>query len=145
MAFTDEVTTADVHDVVAAAHGRCAAIPPVTVSVGPLAGSAGAVRFSVGPHHPIRQIRAATQAAIVEVLGSQALPTPATPFVPHVSIAYNNTPANAQPVIEQVAALRPLGTVTVEVRAIDLVELRRDGATYAWSPFATVPLTGHTG
>jgi 2'-5' RNA ligase len=142
VAFIDQITTGDARVVAAAARERYADMPPVTTTIGPLAGSAGAVRFSAGPHRPLRRIRSVARAAIVAVRGTDADSAPAADFIPHVSIAYNNTPIGAQPIIEQVATLRSLAPVTVQIRAVDLVELRRDGPSYVWSPVVTVPLTG---
>lgn len=140
--FTDQITTADAHAVAAAAREQYAAMPPVTTTIGPLAGSAGAVRFSAGPHQPLRRIRNTARTAVAEVLGTDAVSAPAADFVPHVSIAYNNTSVDAELIIEHVATLRTLATTTVQIDAVDLVELRRDGPSYVWGTVATVPLAG---
>jgi hypothetical protein len=49
-----------------------------------------AVRFSTGPHQPLRCVRKTARAAIAAVRGTDAVSAPATDFVPHGSIAYNN-------------------------------------------------------
>jgi len=144
VAFTDQITAADAHAVAAAARERYVSMPQVATTIGPLAGSAGAVRFSAGPHHPLRRIRSIARAAVAEVRGDDALSAPASDFVPHVSIAYNNTAVDARPIIEHVATLRTLATATAQIDAIDLVELRRDGPSYVWSSVATVSLPGPT-
>lgn len=140
--FTDEITPATAHAVAAAARDRYAALPPFAATVGPLAGSAGAVRFSAGPHQPFHRLRDTAIDAVAQVRGLDAVPARTADFLPHVSIAYNSTATDAMPIIEQVAALRSLEPVTVPVEAVDLVELRRDGRAYAWRLIATAPLTG---
>ncbi len=142
VAFTDEISISDAHAIADAAHDRYAALPVVTAMVGPLAGSSGAVRFSVGPHQPLRRIRETARDAIAQVRGADAVPARATDFVPHVSIAYNSRPTEARPIIQQVAMLRSLESVMVRIGAIDLVELRRDGRQYVWERIISVPLGG---
>lgn len=142
IAFTDELSLGAAHAVAVAARDQYAALPAVTTTVGPLAGSTGAVRFSVGPHQPLRRIREVARAAIAYVRGTDAVAGRATDFVPHVSIAYNSRPIEARPIIEQVAMLRSLGSVTARIGAVDLVELRRDDRRYVWEPIVSVPLDG---
>src|SRR6266511_643176 len=118
-AFTDEMTPNQVADMVGAASMRCAAIPPPTLQIGPLAGSAGAVRFSVGPHAPLHEIRSAVRSAVADVRDTRTVPGRKTDFIPHVSIAYSNAVTSAQPVIERVAALRSTGCVAADIHAVD--------------------------
>ncbi|ROO51175.1 2'-5' RNA ligase [Micromonospora sp. Llam0] len=138
LAFTDEVSP----DVVAAAvnevRRRCADFPAIPVEVGPLAGSPGAVRLSVGPPEPLRGLRHLIRESIAEVCGPAALPERASRFVPHVSIAYHNTPADARPLIQRAASLRHLPPVATVIQSVDLVELRRDGHQYITSKLAEV-------
>ena len=139
--FTDQLTPAEARTVAEAARPRCAALAPLRLTIGPLAGSAGAVRFSVGPHAPVVRVRAAVRAAIADVYGDHAVPARSTPFIPHASIAYNNTPTSAEPTVRCVAALRSLRPVTVCVETVDLVELRREHHRYTWHTVAAIPLS----
>jgi 2'-5' RNA ligase len=141
-AFTDEVSKHTALAIADAAAEACAAIPPLVVRVGPLAGSAGAVRFSAGPHPPICHVRNAVRGAIVNVRGKSALPEDGKTFIPHVSIAYSNASVPAAALILRVAALRALGSVTARIAAVCLVELRREGRSYAWETVARVALGG---
>ncbi|WTY50986.1 2'-5' RNA ligase family protein [Micromonospora sp. NBC_01412] len=135
--FTDEVPAAQLDQIVAAARRRLEGLSPFSLRVGPLAGSAGAVRFSAGPHPPVRSVRQALRRALAEVRGERAVPARATEFVPHVSIAYNNTPTDAAPVIDLVASLRSVASVTTAIHSVELVELRREPRSYAWDVLAT--------
>ncbi|WP_018547795.1 2'-5' RNA ligase family protein [Streptomyces sp. LaPpAH-108] len=106
----------------------------------PLAGSRGAVRLTVAPWLPVL----ALHAALGEAMTSRDL-TPQKPtalFRPHLSLAYNNRPRLAAPVIESVTALRDLPPVDLHVREVQLVELRREGRSYRWEVVKSLPLDG---
>lgn len=104
----------------------------------PLAGSRGAVRFSVSPWGPLVRLHAALlQAGRAEGI------TPSKPTAllrPHLSIAYNNRRRDARPVVDAVASLRSLSAVHADVAEVHLVELRRDGVTYRWDVLESLPL-----
>lgn len=140
VSFTDEITSSQALAVAAAATGRCASIRPFAATVGPLTGSANSVFLSVGPHRPFHLLRHAVVAATAHVRGAGAVPDHPTTFDPHVSIAYNRRPTVAKPVIEQVATVRSIPPVVVQVETVSLVELRRDDHTYLWRLIAAVPL-----
>ncbi|MGW4735185.1 2'-5' RNA ligase family protein [Streptomyces shenzhenensis] len=107
----------------------------------PLAGSRGAVRFSLSPWTPLVRLHAALHA-----LGRRAgVPGGAatTAFRPHLGIQYNNCRRPAGPVIDSVACLRALPPVHLEITSVDLVELRQTTGTpraYCWTVVRTVPL-----
>ncbi|MGW0883244.1 2'-5' RNA ligase family protein [Streptomyces sp. NPDC002671] len=104
----------------------------------PLAGSRGAVRFSLSPWRPLVGLHAALSA-----LGEQAgVPggKPTSTFRPHLGVAYNNAERAAAPVIDVVSQLRSLAPVVLDVSSLDLVELRRHGRSYRWETIRTLPL-----
>ncbi|RKR88394.1 2'-5' RNA ligase superfamily protein [Micromonospora pisi] len=136
VAFTDEIQPAVVDAIAAVAAGKYALVPPATITVGPLAGSPGAVRFSAGPHAPIVAVRKIARAAI----GYIHLAERTTAFVPHVSIAYSNSSHPAAAIIEQVASLRHADVAVVEVTSVELVELRREERAYAFDVLHSLPL-----
>ncbi|MFI5812633.1 2'-5' RNA ligase family protein [Streptomyces sp. NPDC051643] len=105
----------------------------------PLAGSRGAVRLSLGPWQPLLRLHAALTGAVRST--SQAPTKPTAVFRPHLSLAYNNRPRPAAPVVDVVAGLRSLPGVEIQVRDVQLVELRREGRTYCWDVLKSVPLT----
>ncbi|WFE21923.1 2'-5' RNA ligase family protein [Solwaraspora sp. WMMD937] len=140
LAFTDEVSPDLAAAVADHVRQRCIDLPAIPVEIGPLTGSPGAIRFSVGPLEPIRRLRDLIRESIAEVLGAAALPERASRFVPHVSIAYHNTPADAQPLIQRAASLRNLPPVATVIQSVDLVELHRDGHQYIASKYAEVLL-----
>ncbi|KAF3470112.1 2'-5' RNA ligase family protein [Streptomyces sp. Tu 3180] len=104
----------------------------------PLAGSRGAVRLTVAPWAPVL----ALHVALSESMTSLGL-TPGKPtalFRPHLSLAYNNRPRPAAPIIEAVTTLRDLPAVDLHVREVQLVELRREDRAYRWDVVKSVPL-----
>jgi 2'-5' RNA ligase len=130
VAFTDQISAADLDAVTDTAIHQLAGHTPFTLTVGPIAGSPGAVRFSVRPWEPVVRLREALLDAITLVLGPAAVSTSA--FRPHVGIAYCNQPTDAEPVISAVAPLRALPPAHVTIATASLVELRRDDRTYRW-------------
>ncbi|MFE2726322.1 2'-5' RNA ligase family protein [Kitasatospora sp. NPDC059327] len=100
------------------------------IAAHPLAGSQGAVRFTLAPWRPLVELHAA-----LAVCGREAgLPggRRTSSFRPHLSIAYNPSVRPAQPVIDQVSRLREIPPVPLEITGVDLVELRRETREYRW-------------
>ncbi|MFV2125229.1 2'-5' RNA ligase family protein [Micromonospora sp. LOL_013] len=140
LAFTDEVSPDVAAAVVNEVRRRCVDFPAIPVEIGPLAGSPGAVRLSVGPPEPVSRLRDVIRDSIAEVRGPAALPERASRFAPHVSIAYHNAAADALPLIQRVASLRHLPPAATVIQSVDLVELRREGHQYVASIQAEVLL-----
>ncbi|MEU2516593.1 2'-5' RNA ligase family protein [Streptomyces syringium] len=109
-----------------------------SISAHPLAGSRGAVRFSLTPWTPLIRLHAALTAVghAAGVPGGK----PTAGFRPHLGVGYSNRDQDARPVIDTVAQLRTLPPVPLEVTAVDLVELRRQGTVYRWDVVTSVPL-----
>jgi 2'-5' RNA ligase len=116
-------------DICTAAREPIGRLAPIRLSVGPLAGSAGAVRFSVTPWEGLFQLRR----SLTEARLSAPNPPRDKGFRPHVSIAYNRRRRPAEPVTRAVGQLRHLPVVDITITAAELVELRRDGRAYRWN------------
>jgi 2'-5' RNA ligase len=116
-------------------------LAPFQVLAHPLAGSTGAVRFTLSPWTPLIRLHAE-----LSTIGRQSsVPggAPTTAFRPHLGIQYSNRDRPAGPVIESVARLRPLQPVPIEVTAVDLVELRRTDRpqrAYCWDVLHRITL-----
>jgi 2'-5' RNA ligase len=108
------------------------------LSVGPLAGSPGAVRFSVAPWRPLVELHAAL--AHANLRAGLDVGTPTARFRPHLGIAYCNRVRPAAPITEVVASQRSVTPVRAEVVSADLVELRREASTYKWEVLHRIPL-----
>ncbi|MFJ8752185.1 2'-5' RNA ligase family protein [Streptomyces sp. NPDC102441] len=125
---TTQVLPAQIQHLAALAEQRHLVSFPLAVH--PLAGSRGAVRFSVSPWTPLVQLH-----TVLSALGHKAgVPggSPSASFRPHLGIQYSNRDQRAEPVIESVAQLRPLAPVHLSITAVDLVELRRTERVYRW-------------
>ncbi|MFE7114470.1 2'-5' RNA ligase family protein [Streptomyces sp. NPDC057654] len=132
----DEVTPADLRRLV-----RLVSAMPLSafqVFAHPLAGSRGAIRFSLAPWTPLIRLHAAltTGARSTPVPGGK----PTASYRPHLGLAYNNIDRPAAPVIDAVEPLRSLPPVPLDVTHVALVELRREGPTYQWNTLRSVPL-----
>ncbi|WP_329453659.1 2'-5' RNA ligase family protein (plasmid) [Streptomyces sp. NBC_01724] len=108
----------------------------------PMAGSTGAIRFSVTPWTPLVELHAALHHAgqLAGVPGGK----PSSLFRPHLGILYNNRDRHAAPVIDAVALLRNRPSVALPIERVDLVELRREERTYRWRVLHSLALPGRS-
>lgn len=108
--------------------------------IGPLAGSSGALSFSVSPKSRLIELRSRLLTA-AHSAGFASDTSDADPFRPHVGIGYCNRTVDAAPIIEQVRVLRSLPPVDVCIRKLTLVELTRHERAYSWDVVSELPLT----
>ncbi|MFD0437285.1 2'-5' RNA ligase family protein [Streptomyces chartreusis] len=134
----DTVRAGQVDDLAQRARSAIGSSFPMTVH--PLAGSRGAVRFSITPWTPLIQLHAALS-ALGRSVGVQG-GTPTAAYRPHLGIAYNNCDRPAEPLIRRVSLLRDRPAITVVIGHVDLVELRREDRAYRWNLLHRVPLEG---
>lgn len=100
----DQVSTVQVERLVELAGGL--ADTAFSVLAHPLAGSRGAVRFSLTPWRDLIQLHASLSAINEEVRVPGGRPTQS--FRPHLGVAYNNADREASPVVDAVSRLRSL-------------------------------------
>lgn len=124
------VTDADVASRVARAREELRTFEAFDVIVGPLTGSGSAIRLSVVPWDRLLALHAV-------LIGRGTGPTR---FRPHLGIAYNNTERSAGPVIDAVRLIREIGPVSVRVKQVELVVVRREARAYRWDTVASVAL-----
>jgi 2'-5' RNA ligase len=129
---TAHVSSAQIQQL--AALTRQFPLEPFSVAAHPLAGSRGAVRFTLSPWTPLVRLHATLNelARRVGVPGGK----PTASFRPHLGIMYSNRDHPAGPVIEGVNRLRSLPPVCLDVTYVDLVELRRTDRprrAYCWN------------
>ncbi len=139
IAFTDQIDRHQATAVAQRARQRCAGIAPFDVEVGPLAGSTGAVRFTVTPWRKLTELQRELTAATQDVLGDLAVVDTAS-FRPHVTIAYVNSVIEPGEVQRRVERARQLSPVRARVPAACLVELRRDDQAYRHEAIEVIPL-----
>lgn len=139
IAFADETTPATIRAVAEAATPRIRRLAPLTLAIGPLAGSRGAIRFSVAPWSALQQLHHELTAATHDVIGDQCV-MDTNQFRPHVSVAYANTTVPVESLMPVVARSRLLPPVVTTVPSVALVELRREGRTYRYDVVAAVTM-----
>src|SRR4051812_2332921 len=105
LGWADEVSASRVEACLEAADQALATLRPFTMTVGPLAGSPGAVRLSVAPWGPLRRLQ--RELAALDTPDEQACEAAQT-FRPHVGIAYCNSDVPTGPLIDRVGKLRHL-------------------------------------
>lgn len=113
---------------------------PLRLLAHPMAGSRGAVRFTVTPWTGLVSLHAALARAGKRA-GVPGGPETAL-FRPHLGILYHNCDRPAGDLIQAVAALRDRAPVQVVVDAVRLVELRRQQRAYRWEILHEVALDG---
>lgn len=104
----------------------------------PMAGSRGAVRFTVTPWTELVTLHAALARAGADLGVPGGRPTEL--FRPHLGILYNNRVRPAAEPINGVAALRGRPPIEFMVGAVHLVELRREARAYRWDVLHEVAL-----
>jgi 2'-5' RNA ligase len=140
--FMDEVSESSIQAIEDAAERECQLLVPFACALGPLAGSAGAARFSATPWVPIFELRDVLRRATRSIL-PHALPDEG-PFRPHVGIGYSNTAAPAGPVIRAVESVRQFPSVTTVVTSAALVSLERQERAWLWDIRRKVELRGRS-
>jgi 2'-5' RNA ligase len=80
---------------------------------------------------PLTAIRSRIRQGIADVWGEARVPEPATPFRPHVSAAYVNTPGDPAPVRAVLNEAQP-EPVSVVIDSVSLIVLNRDHRMYEW-------------
>ncbi|MET7709022.1 2'-5' RNA ligase family protein [Micromonospora sp. NPDC005413] len=138
LGFTDEVTTSDIGAIVAETRRRCAGLPPLELSLGPVDPDAEGIGMLVRPWDRVEHLRATIRDAIGVVW--QTVPEAAEGFRPHVTIAYSGSEAPTAPIRDRLNAFRHQPSARVTIRQATLIALRREHRSYRWTTVATVPL-----
>ncbi|MBB5979822.1 2'-5' RNA ligase family protein [Kribbella solani] len=139
--FTDETERRTIDQIVEAARGRLAAIPPVDITIGPAQIDTEALKLPVQPVEALTGIRDAIRTAIADVRGEDNV-TESPDYRPHVSIGYTNTTGPARRAVESLARHTPR-TTQMTVEAVALIDLNRDHKMYQWTTVAEAQLGGH--
>ncbi|MEU6261762.1 2'-5' RNA ligase family protein [Saccharopolyspora shandongensis] len=100
---------------------------PFKLQIVPLAGSPGAVRFSVAPWSPLLELFVAVSAVSGHHHGD-----PLTVYRPHLSIAYSNREQHPERIQDAVRQARELPSTEATVSVLRLVELYRRDHQYRW-------------
>jgi 2'-5' RNA ligase len=138
--FTDDLSDATARVVARSAIAADSRPRPFDMVFGPLTGSRGAIRFSVGPWSPLLALHAFLAGVTRGELGERCAMDTAT-FRPHVSIAYAHTRIPAATVASRLRGWREVAGPTVRIDAVGLVCLERVERSYRYRTLERVPLS----
>ncbi|SFE22858.1 2'-5' RNA ligase [Actinopolyspora alba] len=138
LGYVDEVPVPTLRAAARAVGEHCRGIEPFRLQLIPLAGSPGAVRFSVAPWSPLLGVYRAVSTA-----SGYADIDPLRMYRPHVGIAYSNRVQSPEEIIRAVRRARELTPVEVTITELRLVELTRADHHYTWHVLERFPTTGN--
>jgi 2'-5' RNA ligase len=141
LGFTDEMARTEVHATADEASAACSLLAPFSLTIGPLTGSTGAVRFSVSPWSQLMELHRELTKATRAIRGARCV-METSQFRPHLSIAYANTTVPMASLLSCVEQLRTLPTENAVVSSVQLVELRREDRTYRFELLQSLRLAG---
>jgi 2'-5' RNA ligase superfamily len=137
VAFSDQISAAEVTMVTDAARSRLAAVDAPVITIGPAEVASEGIAYHINPVQALDPVRDAIRTAISDALGANRLLEDQA-WTAHISISYANT-TGAADIYE--AALAGHGeTVTVRVPAAQLILLNRGNHLYTWETVANLPL-----
>jgi 2'-5' RNA ligase len=132
--FTDEIRADDAERIAERARMTLADIRPCELQFGEIIVADEAIALPAEPSQPIHDMRAATRAAIGDVLGPDQVPEDPHRFRPHVSVAYITAGGPSEPYLAAVKAAAP-EPARVQVDRVDVIEMHRDRRMYEWPPW----------
>ncbi len=135
--FSDEVSDGELAAITGAVRDRLAAIPPVTVTLGPARVVAEGIVCDARPDGALTPVRNAIRAAIAEVRGTNRVPGEPG-WWPHVSVGYASAAVPAAPFEAALGGWNAVAAVTVST--VRLIRLGRDQRRYEWETRAIVAL-----
>lgn len=137
---TNEITTEQQSDMLAAASKLLADILPIDVALGRILYHPEAIAAEIQPASPLCQIRNAIQTATLDVTGREGHTEGPTKWLPHMTLAYSEANQPAEPIITALG--RELPTTEFTINAVNLVEQQGPERLWNWHPVGRVPLNG---
>jgi 2'-5' RNA ligase len=130
--FTDEIGPDALDAIAALTETLCADVGNFELTIGPVAASRGAVRFTVAPWRRLFEIYDAIESALHCVTGREPLSARES-FRPHVSVAYSRMRQDVGRIRSSISKYRNLPLVVFKGSRLELVELRRETSSYRWN------------
>lgn len=137
--YVDEVPVDKLDTAVATVIEHCQGASPFRLHMLPLAGSPGALRFSVAPWSPLLSLHRA-----VSVASGYDEVNPLTLYRPHVGVAYSNRVQAPGPFVAAAREARSLPSAEIAVTELRLVELYRADHQYQWRVLERLSFAGGT-
>ncbi|GAA4884400.1 2'-5' RNA ligase family protein [Pseudonocardia sp. C8] len=135
--YVDEVPVDKLDAAVEGVGEHCQGTSPFRLHLLPLAGSPGAVRFSVAPWSPLLALHRA-----VSVASGHDEVDPLTLYRPHVGIAYSSRAQDPRPFVVAAREAQTLPSAEIVINELRLVELYRADHQYRWRVLERFPFTG---
>ncbi|TDB95763.1 2'-5' RNA ligase family protein [Actinomadura sp. 7K534] len=137
---TNEITTEQQQDMLAAASELLAELPPVDVTLNRIFYHPEAIAAEVQPAGPLKQIRSAIQTATLKAVGREGHTEGPTQWIPHMTLAYSETEQPAEPLISALG--RELPTSEFTINAVILVAQQGPERLWDWHLVGRAPLVG---
>ena len=134
---TEEITTGQQHEMLAAASELLATVPPVTVTLSRILYHPEAIAVAVHPTGPLREIRVAVQTATHKVTGREGRTEGPAQWIPHMTLAYSETEQSAEPLITALGPKFP--TCEFTINKVTLVDQRGPERLWNWHTLGRVP------
>ncbi|GGQ05937.1 2'-5' RNA ligase [Actinomadura coerulea] len=139
---TDEITTMQQQDMLAAASELLAEIAPIDVTLGRIFYHPEAIAAEVHPIDPLRKIRNAVQTATLKVTSREGRTEGPTQWAPHMTLAYSETEQPAAPLITALG--RELSTIrSFKINEVTLVDQQGPERNWNWHPVGSASCLGH--
>ncbi|NKQ55589.1 2'-5' RNA ligase family protein [Amycolatopsis sp. K13G38] len=135
--YVDEIPVGKLDTAVATVSEHCQGSSPFRLHLLPLAGSPGALRFSVAPWSPLLSLHRAVSAAS----GYDEV-DPLTLYRPHVGVAYSSQVQAPGPFVAAARDARSLPSAEIAVTELRLVELYRTDHQYRWRVLESLSFAG---
>jgi 2'-5' RNA ligase len=140
--FVEDVTAAQVDDLLQAAKSRLSKLEPLKVRFHRPVIRPEAIALPPNPFAPVQEIRHTVRAAIADVFGADSVPDSADNYQPHISLAYVSTPQPASVTLDAINRVT-IDPADLTISAVSLIEMHRDNRMYEWRTVEAVPL-GHS-
>ncbi|MFH8558886.1 2'-5' RNA ligase family protein [Streptomyces celluloflavus] len=137
LGFTDDISPDDVRAILDAAGERLADIPAFDLTLHRPEITPEAIRWEATPSGPPSAVRAALRDAIGSVWDT--VPEADDGFIPHISIAYSNSPGPASPVQAALDGVEA-EPATARIDQVELIVLNRDHRMYRWETHTPLSL-----
>lgn len=135
--FADEISDSELRAMITSVSESMRSMAPTRISLGRPLFHSEALVLGVTPRDGLDAVRSAIRQAVAMTVRANRLADDPD-WVPHLSVAYSNSEALAEPVIS--AMQSPPEPVDVRIDAINLVSQERVGHSYVWDRVATVQL-----
>jgi 2'-5' RNA ligase len=132
----NEISGAQIRQMVTTAGRRLADVPPITVTVGRVLFHSEAIMLAAQPAGALLPVLEAVRDATQEVTGRPERTGSKLPWTPHITIAYSTAHQPAEPIITALGQSLP--ERKVQISTVSVVNQRGPERSWDWHPEATI-------